>query len=200
MPPPMIRCWTLPTRFSSTASLDRHLGPAHHGSDRGLRSTQRGIQRLQFRFHRPARIGRQHMRQPFGAGMGAVRGGKGIVDVEIAICGDGLREQSGSFSSSPGQKRVFSSKPISPLPRMPTDCATTGPATSGMNITSRPSTCCSRPAPCSGYMVEFRSPLGRPKCASSSTLAPRSASSRIVGATASDPRQIGHPPVLPSAD
>ncbi len=91
---------------------------------------------------------------------------------------------SGSFFSSPFQNRVFSSSAMSPGARMPIDCLTTSPAISGTNITSRPSTSCSASSVIETDMVETFSPPGRPKCASSSTLAPLPASSRIVGAEA----------------
>src|SRR5690606_36552523 len=73
---------------------------------------------------------------------------------------------------------------ISPFLRIPSDCSTTGPETSEMNISRRPSTPSTSPWTKLVDMVELRSPFGRPKWASNSTLAPASASSSMVGATA----------------
>jgi hypothetical protein len=67
--------------------LGRNLGPADHGRDRRLRIAQRLFQRLKLGLHRAAGKGRENVRQPLGGGMGAVRGGKGIVHVEIAKAG-----------------------------------------------------------------------------------------------------------------
>ena len=91
---------------------------------------------------------------------------------------------SGSFFSSPGQKRVFSSTATSPGRRMPTVCATTGPAISGQNMTSRPSTADTAPTTMLSDCSELRAPLGRPKCASNSTFAPFAVSSLIVSTAA----------------
>ena len=63
-------------------------------------------------------------------------------------------------------------------------CFTTSPATSGTNITSHPSTVCTAPTTIDSDCSELRAPLGRPKWASSRTLAPLSASSRTVGTAA----------------
>ena len=65
--------------------LGRDLGPADYGGYRRLRRAERGVECPQFRFHRAPRIGGEEMRQPLGRGVGAVRGGEGIVDVEIAV-------------------------------------------------------------------------------------------------------------------
>ncbi len=66
--------------------LGRHLGPADDRRHRMLGIAERLFERLQLGLHRPAGEGRQHVRQPLGRGMGAVGGGEGVVDVEIADC------------------------------------------------------------------------------------------------------------------
>ena len=50
----------------------------------------------------------------FGRGMGAVRGRKGVVDVDIAERAPAARRRRGSLFSSPAWKRVFSRQRMSP--------------------------------------------------------------------------------------
>ena len=51
---------------------------------------ERLFERTQLSLHRAAGVSGQHVRQPFGGDVRAVRGGKGIVDVEIGVRGDRL--------------------------------------------------------------------------------------------------------------
>ena len=80
MPPPMTSASTFLTRFIKQVDLGRDLGAADDGDDRPLRVAEALLQRLELGLHGAAGIGRQQVRQPFGRGMGAVRGGKGVVD------------------------------------------------------------------------------------------------------------------------
>ena len=93
--------------------------------------------------------------------------------------------KAGSFFSSPLWKRVFSSSRMSPSASLATASAATGPMQSAAKATGRPMI----PATASAIGASENSgsgpPFGRPKCASRMTLAPLSASSRMVGATRS---------------
>ena len=50
---------------------------------------ERGFKSVQLGFHRAPGISWQEIRQRFRRGMGAVRGGKSIIDVELAQLGHG---------------------------------------------------------------------------------------------------------------
>ena len=63
--------------------------------------------------HQRAGVGRQEARDGVGGGVRAVRGGEGVADEEVAEAGQRLGE-AGSFFSSPGWKRRFSSTAIVP--------------------------------------------------------------------------------------
>ena len=63
-------------------------------------------------------------------------------------------------------------------------CLTMSPAISGTNITSLPSTFSTAPMTRLSDWLASRAPLGRPKWASSNTLAPLADSSRMVGTAA----------------
>ena len=91
--------------------------------------------------------------------------------------------KAGSLAVSPLWKRAFSSNSTPPSAIAATAVSATGPMQSGTKVTGRP--IASRSAAASGCRdsLALGSPLGRPKCDSTITLAPRSASSRRVGTT-----------------
>ena len=72
--------------------LRRDLRPAHDRRHRALRIAKRGVQRLQLCLHQPPGAGGHQMRHPFGGGMGAVGGRKGVVHIGIAKRGQPRRE------------------------------------------------------------------------------------------------------------
>ncbi len=72
--------------------LGRNLGPADHGGDRMLRRFQSFGQGVQLGLHQPPGGGGQDAGDGLGRGMGPVRNGKGVVDVEIAQGGQLLGE------------------------------------------------------------------------------------------------------------
>jgi hypothetical protein len=89
MPPPITSASTFLTRFLSRSILvepwrrRQWRQPGGPGC-RGL------FKRHQFRLHGASGIGRQVVRQALGRGMGAVGGGKGVVDEDVAIFGKRL--------------------------------------------------------------------------------------------------------------
>ena len=68
--------------------LGRNLGAADDGCDRALRRFERLGERHQLRLHGAAGIGGQHVAEPFGRGVGAVRGRERVVDPDIAERGE----------------------------------------------------------------------------------------------------------------
>ena len=82
----------LADQIGQHVELGRDLGPADDRGHRRFGITQRGVERLQFGFHRAARIGREVMRQALGGRMRAVRRAERIVDVEVAMRGHAPRE------------------------------------------------------------------------------------------------------------
>src|SRR6202044_3216977 len=94
-----------------------------------------------------------------------------------------------SFEVSAGSKRTFSSSATSPSDSPATVAAADWPTRSVANATGEPSNSASRSAtgrsdgPPSARSAKS-SPLGRPRCAMTTTLAPRSASLRITGSEA----------------
>ena len=82
--------------------------------------------------------------------------------------------KAGPFFSSPGWKRVFSKRTMSPFFIAATACSTASPTQSSMNLTGRLMMCATSAA--TGLSEFFWSrPFGRPKCESKITLAPLSA-------------------------
>ncbi len=63
--------------------LGRNLRAPDHRRDRTRRIAERRIQGFQFRLHQPSGIGRQQMRHALGAGVRAMRRGKGVVHIDI---------------------------------------------------------------------------------------------------------------------
>ena len=94
------------------------------------------------------------------------------------------RASSGSFFSSPRWKRVFSRMPIDPGIIVVTARSACGPWQSSMKRTGRPVSSANGRTSRDRLMSGRFCPLGRPKCDSSSTIAPRSLSSAIVGTAA----------------
>ena len=88
MAPPMISTSTLAMQIAEQVELGRNLGAADDGGDRPLRRVERLAERLELGLHGAAGIGRQHVAEAFGRGMRAVRGGEGVVDIDVAELGE----------------------------------------------------------------------------------------------------------------
>ena len=68
--------------------LGRDLCAADDGDDRALGIAEALLQRLEFGLHGAAGIGGQEIGEALGRAMGAVRGGEGVVDEDVAIGGE----------------------------------------------------------------------------------------------------------------
>ena len=88
MPPPMIRMSTFLTRLLSSSSLPETLAPPTIAATRADRRAQRQRQRVELLLHRPAGVGRHVVGEALGRGVGAVGGGEGVVDVDVAQLGE----------------------------------------------------------------------------------------------------------------
>jgi hypothetical protein len=82
----------LADQIAEQLELGRDLGPADDAQDRPARLAEGGVQRLQFGPHGLAGMARQKMGESLGGGVGPVRGGKGVVDVQIAVASQGAGE------------------------------------------------------------------------------------------------------------
>ena len=99
MPPPMTSVSTLVDQVAEQVELGRDLGAADDGDHRPLSALPSAfVQRLQLGLHGAAGIGRQQVAEAFGRGMRAVRGGEGVVDVDVAELGQLLRRRPGRSS------------------------------------------------------------------------------------------------------
>ena len=67
--------------------LVRHFRPADDGVERSRRATEEAGERLDLALHEQAGNGREMMGDALGAGVGAVRGPEGVVDVEFGKAG-----------------------------------------------------------------------------------------------------------------
>jgi hypothetical protein len=102
MPPPITRASTFLHKVLQQVDLGRNLGAADNGHDRARRVAEAFLERDQLCLHGSARIGRQPVREALGGCMGAMSGGKCVIDEDVAV----LRQapsatKSGSFFSSP---------------------------------------------------------------------------------------------------
>ena len=68
--------------------LGRNLGAADDGRERALRMVEHLLEGFQLGLQAAPGVSGQHMAEAFGRGMGAVRGGEGIVDPEVAELGE----------------------------------------------------------------------------------------------------------------
>ena len=84
MPPPITSASTLLTRFSSRSILVETLAPPMIAITGLGRRFQRLAKRVEFGLHGAPGIGRQLVAEALGRGVRAVRGRKGVVDVDIA--------------------------------------------------------------------------------------------------------------------
>ena len=88
MPPPMTSMSTFLTRLPSSSSLVETLAPPTIAATGRVGIAERLRQRLQLRLHRAAGVGRQLVGEALGRGVGAVGGGEGVVDVDVAELGE----------------------------------------------------------------------------------------------------------------
>ena len=82
----------LANQIAQDVDLARHFRAANDGRNRMRRVAERGIKRVEFRFHRPSGIGRQTVSDAFGRTVRAVCRRKGVVDVKIADLGKRIGE------------------------------------------------------------------------------------------------------------
>src|SRR5271165_1869069 len=87
---------------------------------------------------------------------------------------------SGSFVVSPGSKRTFSSRSTSPSPSSSVSALTSSPTTAGASVTFASVSSLSRSATGAIDRRSSRTPFGRPRWETSTSLAPRARSSSIV--------------------
>ena len=71
-------------QIAEQLQLGRHLGAADHRRDRAGGLFKRVGQGLDLGLHGAAGIGRQLAREAFGRGVGAMGGGEGVVDIDVA--------------------------------------------------------------------------------------------------------------------
>ena len=188
----------LVTRFSSSAILVETLAPPTTASS-GRCGSSSAFSRWSVpppsrARHRPAA-----MREAFGRGMGAMRGGEGVVDEDVAERARARSAKAASFFSSPGWKRVFSSSSTSPSFIAATASCASGPMQSSAKATGRPITSASGGRHRLQRQRRTALPFGRSKWESTITLPPLSAISRMVGAWRSMRGVIGDACRPPSA-
>ena len=185
MPPPMMRISTLLTRLPSSSSLVDTLAPPTIAATGRFGTAERGLQRLELLLHRAPRIGGKLVGEPLGRRMGAVGGGEGVVDVDVAELGERLDMGRIVLLLALVEAGVLEQEHVA--------------VRSSSRSRRRPSCRCSRLAKATGRLMisataaatglsELASsgpPLGRPKWASRMTLPPLSAISSMVGATRS---------------
>ncbi len=116
--------------------LGRHLGAAHDRHQRPLGIAEGRLERMELLGHQAAGAGGQVPGQPLGGGMGAVRGRKRVVTVDVAQLGHALRQRRRRCLPRPAWKRVFSSRTTSPSAIA---ALAASPTQSSANRTSRPS-------------------------------------------------------------
>jgi hypothetical protein len=175
--------------------LGGHLGPAHDGKHRFARIGKRLLERFKFLLHGASGIGRKETRQTFGGGMCAMRGGEGVVNVNVADPGERGREvrivrlltgvETGVLQEDYGAIAEPAYMRFTSLRRMQ----------SSRNPTGRSTTSATAGAIGASDISGTRLPFGRSKCASSATRAPRSDSSRIVGRDPLDAGRVRHPAI-----
>ena len=181
MPPPMISTFTLAIRLPSSSSLDRDLGAADDRGHRALRRVERLAERVELGLHAAPGIGRQHVAEALGRGVRAVRGGKGVVDPEVAELRQLRDERRVVLFLAFVEAGVLEAQDVARPASRATAAAALSPMQSSANATGRPSTratsCATVRSDCDGS-----TPLGRPKCESRIALPPLSAISLMVWA------------------
>ena len=96
--PPITSTFTLADQVAQQVQLGGDLGAADDRRHRPHRIAERRVQRLQFRLHQPAGVGGQQMRHALGAGMRAMRGGEGVVHVDVGQLRQRRRRRRGRSS------------------------------------------------------------------------------------------------------
>ena len=92
MPPPISSASAMSIRWSSTAILSETFAPPEMATNGRFGCSSAAPRKFELLLHQEARDGGQVVRDALGAGVGAVRGAKGVVDVDIAERGKLLRE------------------------------------------------------------------------------------------------------------
>ena len=174
----------LADEMAEHGELGRDLGAADYRRDRPLGIAERPLERIQLRFHRPAGEARQVMGDALGRCMRAVRGRESVVDIIIAERRHRLREPGIVLLLAGDGSACSRGSPILPGSIVVIARSASGPWQSSMNRTERPREPMDREHQLCRRHVGPASPLGRPKCDSRSTIAPRSLSSSTVGSIA----------------
>ena len=118
--------------------LGRDLGAADDRHHRPRRIAEPLFQRVELGLHGPAGKGREMARQPFGRGVRAVRGGKSVVDEDVAILRRAVRRRPDRSFPRPcgsGCSRAAGCRRRQSWPRA---SAATGPMQSLAKATGRP--------------------------------------------------------------
>ncbi|EGE56036.1 hypothetical protein RHECNPAF_770084 [Rhizobium etli CNPAF512] len=97
--------------------LGRDLGTADNCDHRADRGAEAFFQRFQLGLHGAPGIGRQVMGKALGRGMGAVSGGEGVVDINIAVGGKRLGEVGIVLFLAFVEARVFQKQDITVIHR-----------------------------------------------------------------------------------
>ena len=131
------------------------------------------------------------MRHALGRGMGAVRDRESVVDVIVAKRRHSPRQLRIVLLFAEMEARVFEDADVARQHGRDAALAS-GPWQSSTKRTDRPLSSASGRTSCAVDMSGRTCPFGRPKCDSSSTIAPLSASSSTVGSSSAKPRIVGH--------
>ena len=128
----------LAEQVAEHGKLGRDLGPADHRATgrSGLPSARSSA--LQLRLHRPAGKARQQMRDAFGRGVGAVRGGESVVDVIVAERGHASGQLRDRSFPRRHESAYFRGCRCCPAAWSSTPRSASGPWQSSMKRTERP--------------------------------------------------------------
>ena len=185
MPPPITSMSTFFTRFMSRSILVETLAPPTIATTgrAGLPSPFSSASSSACMVL-PAKAGRMPG-QPFGRGVRAMRGRKGVVDEDVAVFGRAVRRRPDRSSPRPCGNGCFRAAGCRRRRAWPPPPRRRGRCSRRRRPTGLPMISATASAIGASENSGSGPPFGRPKCASRMTLAPLSESSRMVGATRS---------------
>ena len=188
MPPPMSSRSTEPSRLSMTPSLSETFDAAQHDDVRPLRVAGEPAEHLGLDLDQLTGRVRQPPGDVVDARVLAVHGPEAVADVDVRESGE-LVGEGAALARRPcsPRPRCSAGSPAArrrPSPSPATAACALSPTVSVANCTGRPRTSASRSATGARLYFLTACPFGRPRCAHTTTRAPRSASSAIVGALA----------------
>ena len=165
------------------ADLVAHLGAAEHHAEGPGGIVADGGQLSHLALEQQARIGGKQVRHALGGRVRAVGGAEGVVHVQIGQRRQPPRELRIVARLAGLEAAVLEHQHL-PRPEPSRQASpTSGPTTAGASVTSEPSSSPSRAA--TGAIENAGSaPFGRPRCETSTSAAPRSRSSSMVGSAA----------------